>query len=122
MLLLLLYYILLTVFSLKVPMDHEDKDSKTNVVKIKKCDTETPEEFLRWRLILNEQIMKNHVYSGNYNMVMNLSQVMLAGRGLEAFLSERPAQDTKKNMQGKARQRSKQSRYTPQQIYDCAIL
>jgi hypothetical protein len=45
--------------SLKVPMDHEDKDSKTYVVKIKKYDTGTPEEFLRWRLTLNEQ-MKNH--------------------------------------------------------------
>jgi hypothetical protein len=29
--------------SLKVPMDHEDKDSKTYVVKIKKYDTGTPE-------------------------------------------------------------------------------
>jgi hypothetical protein len=45
--------------SLKVPMDHEDKESKTYVVKVKKYDTGTPEEFLRWRLVLNEQ-MKNH--------------------------------------------------------------
>jgi hypothetical protein len=45
--------------SLKVPMDHEDKDSKTYVVKIKKNDTGTPEEFLRWRLVLKKQ-MKNH--------------------------------------------------------------
>jgi hypothetical protein len=65
--------------SLKVPMDHEDKDSKTYVVKIKKYDSGTPEEFLRWRLILNEK-MKNHGYSGNYDMVMNLAQEMLAGR------------------------------------------
>jgi hypothetical protein len=56
--------------SLKVPMGHEDKDSKTYVVKIKKYDTGTTEEFLRWRLVLNEQ-MKNHGYSGNYDMVMN---------------------------------------------------
>jgi hypothetical protein len=63
--------------SLKVPIDHEDKDSKTYVVKIKKYDTGTPEEFLRWRFILNEQ-MKNHGYSGNYNMVINLAQAMLA--------------------------------------------
>jgi hypothetical protein len=35
-------------------MDHEDKDSKTYVVKIKKHDTRTPEEFLRWRLVLKE--------------------------------------------------------------------
>jgi inorganic pyrophosphatase/exopolyphosphatase len=59
--------------SLKVSMDHEDKDSKTYVVKIKKYDTGTPKEFLRWRLVLNEQ-MKTHGYSGNYDMVMNLAQ------------------------------------------------
>jgi hypothetical protein len=29
-------------------MDHEDKESKTYVVKVKKYDTGTPEEFLRW--------------------------------------------------------------------------
>jgi hypothetical protein len=34
-------------FSFKVPMDNEDKDSKTYVVKIKKYDTGTPEDFLR---------------------------------------------------------------------------
>jgi hypothetical protein len=39
--------------SLKVPMDHEDKESKTYVVKVKKYDSGTPEEFLRWRLVLN---------------------------------------------------------------------
>jgi hypothetical protein len=39
--------------SLKVPMDHEDNDSKTYVVKVKKNDSGTPEEFLKWRLILN---------------------------------------------------------------------
>jgi hypothetical protein len=32
--------------SLKVPMDHEDKDSKTYAVKIKVYDTGTHEEFL----------------------------------------------------------------------------
>jgi hypothetical protein len=48
--------------SLKVPMNHEDKDSKTYVVKIKKYDTGTTKEFPRWRLVLNEQ-MKNHGYS-----------------------------------------------------------
>jgi hypothetical protein len=59
-------------------MDHEDKDSKTYVVKIAKYDTGTPEEFPRWRLILNEQ-MKNHGYSGKYDMVMNLAHAMLTG-------------------------------------------
>jgi hypothetical protein len=44
-------------------------------------------QFLIWRLTLNEQI-NNHGYSGNYDMVMNLAQAMLAGRGLEVFLSE----------------------------------
>jgi hypothetical protein len=42
--------------SLKVPMDHEEKESKTYVVKVKKYDTGTPEEFLRWCLVLNEQM------------------------------------------------------------------
>jgi hypothetical protein len=101
---------------LKVPMDHEDKDSKTFVVKIKKYDTGNPEEFLRWRLILSEQ-MKNHGYSGNYDMVMNLAQAMLVGRGLEAFVSERWAQDTK----NKTRKAKEQTEHTPQQIYDYAI-
>jgi hypothetical protein len=32
--------------SLQVPMDHEDKESKTYVVKVKKYDSGTPEEFL----------------------------------------------------------------------------
>jgi hypothetical protein len=41
-------------FSLKVPMDHEDKESKSYVVNIKKYDTGSPEKFLRWRLVLNE--------------------------------------------------------------------
>jgi hypothetical protein len=70
---------------MKVPMDQEDKDYKTYLVKIKKYDTGTPEEFLRWRLTLNDHI-KNHDYSGNYEMIMNLTQAMLAGRGLESFL------------------------------------
>jgi hypothetical protein len=74
------------VCSLKVPMDHENKESKTYVVKVKKYDTGTPEEFLRWRLFLNEQ-MKNHSYSGNYDMVRNLAQAMLAGRSLEVFFN-----------------------------------
>jgi hypothetical protein len=60
-------------------MDHQDKESKTYVVKVKKYDSGTPEGFLRWCLILNEQI-KNHVYNANYDMVMNLAQAMLAGR------------------------------------------
>jgi hypothetical protein len=53
--------------SLKVPMDHKDKDSKTYVVKVKKYDTGTPKGFLIWRLVLNEQ-MKNHGKSGPSNV------------------------------------------------------
>jgi hypothetical protein len=75
-----------------------------------------PEEFLRWRLILNEQ-MKNHGYNANYDMVMNLAQAMLAGRSLEAFLNERRAQEAK----NKTRKAKEQAVYTPQQIYGCAI-
>jgi hypothetical protein len=33
--------------SLKVPMDHKDKESKTYLVKINKYDTGTQEEVLR---------------------------------------------------------------------------
>jgi hypothetical protein len=102
--------------SLKIPMDHEDKDSKTYVVKVKKYDTGTPEEFLRWILVLNEK-MKNHGYSGTYDMDMNLIQAILARRSLEAFLKERQAQDTK----NKAHKAKEQTEYTPHQIYDCAI-
>jgi hypothetical protein len=99
--------------SLKVPMDHEDKDSKTYVVKINKYDTGNPEEFLRLRLTLNEQ-MKNHGYSGNYNMAMNLAQVMLARCGLEAFLSEWCAQDaTQKNFSQRLQYMNKYLDYIP---------
>jgi hypothetical protein len=101
--------------SLKVPMDHTDKESKTCVVKVKKYDSGTPAGFLKWRLILNEQ-MKNHVYA-SYDMVMNLAQAMLAGRSLEAFLNEWRAQEAK----NKTRKEKKQMMHTPQQIYDCAI-
>jgi hypothetical protein len=80
--------------SLKVPMEHEDKESKTYVVKVKKYDSGTPEEFLRWRLVLNEQV-RNHGYNANYDMVVNLAQAMLAGRSLEAFFNERRAQEAK---------------------------
>jgi hypothetical protein len=67
-------------------------------------------------LILNEQ-MKNHGYSGNYDMVMNLAQAMLAGRNLEQFLIEQRAQYT----QNKTHKANEQTEHTPQQIYDCAI-
>jgi hypothetical protein len=103
-------------FSLKVPMDHEDKESKTYVVKVKKYDSGMPEEFLKWRLILNEQTKKNG-YAGKHNMIMNLAQPMLAGRSLEAFLTERRAQEAK----NRTRKAKDQTLHTPNQIYDYAI-
>jgi hypothetical protein len=103
---------------LKVSMDHEDKESKTYIVKVKKYDTGTPEEFFRWRLVLNDQ-MKNCGYSGNYDMVMNLAQAMLAGHSLEEFLNERQAQET--TTKNKTRKAKEQTEYTLQKIYYCAI-
>jgi hypothetical protein len=70
--------------SLKVPIDHKDKDSKTCTVKVKRYDSGSPEEFLKWRLILAEQV-KNNGYGDNHDNIMNLAQAMLAGRSLEAF-------------------------------------
>jgi hypothetical protein len=78
-------------FSLKVPIDHEDKESKTNTVKVKRYDSGSPEEFLKWRLILAEKV-KNNGYTDNPDNIMNLAQVMLAGRSLEAFLNEKRSQ------------------------------
>jgi hypothetical protein len=74
--------------SLKVPIDHEDKEPKMYTVKVKKYDSGTPEEFLKWRLTLNEQV-NNNGYDPNYDNVMILAQAMLAGRSLEAFLNEK---------------------------------
>jgi hypothetical protein len=102
--------------SLKVPIDHEDKDSKTYVVKVKKYDSGMPEEFLKWRLILNDQ-MKNNGYTASYDMVMNLSQAMLTGRSLEVFLSEQRSQEAKNRI----RKVKDLMMHTPNQIYDCAI-
>jgi hypothetical protein len=97
-------------------MDHEDKESKTYVVKVKTYDSGTPEEFLKWRLILNEQT-KTNGSAGKYDMIMNLAQAMLAGRTLEAFLTERHSQESK-NIIRKAKD---QTLHTPNQIYDYAI-
>jgi hypothetical protein len=91
------------------------KDINT-LVNIKKYDTGTQEEFMRWRLILNEQ-RNDHGYSGNYDIVMNLAQAMFTGYGLEAFLSERRAQDVKND----TRKAKEQTEYTLQHIYDCKI-
>jgi hypothetical protein len=42
--------------SLKVPIDHTDEESKTYTMKVNRYDSGPPEEFLKWRLILAEQI------------------------------------------------------------------
>jgi hypothetical protein len=72
--------------SLKVPINPADKDSKTYIMKIHKYDTGTPEEFIKWWMTLMEQIKANG-YEGKYDMVMNLAQAMLHGRGLDAFVN-----------------------------------
>jgi hypothetical protein len=94
--------------SLKVPIDHEDKESKTYMVKVKKFDSGTPEEFLKWRLTLNEQV-NNNGYDANYDNIMNLAQAMLAGRSLEAFLNEKRSQEAKNRI----RKANTQMEHTP---------
>jgi hypothetical protein len=74
--------------SLKVPIDHTEKESKTYTVKVKRYDSGPPEEFLKWRLIVVEQV-NNHGYGDNADNSMNLAQAMLAGRSVEAFLNEK---------------------------------
>jgi hypothetical protein len=55
--------------------------------------------------------MKNNGYTASYDMVMNLAQAMLAGRSLEAFLSERRSQEAKNRI----RKAEDQTMHTPQQ-------
>jgi hypothetical protein len=50
-------------------------------------------------------------------MIMNLAQAMLAGRSLEAFLTERRAQEGEIRI----RKAKDQTLHTPNQIYDYAI-
>jgi hypothetical protein len=102
--------------SLKVPIDHEDKYSKTYAVKVKRYDSGSPEEFLKWRLILAEQV-KNNGYGDNPDNIMNLAQAMLAGRSLEAFLNEKRSQEAK----NKVRKFKTLAEHTPNQICDFAI-
>jgi hypothetical protein len=74
--------------SLKVPIDHEDKDSKTYTVKVKIYESGSPDDFLKRQLFLAEQV-KNNGYGENHDNIMNLAQAMLVGRSLEAFLNEK---------------------------------
>jgi DNA-directed RNA polymerase subunit L len=101
--------------SLKVTIDHEDKESKTYMVKVKNYDSGTPEEFLKWRLTLKEQVKKNG-YDANHDNVMNLAQAMLAGRSLEAFMNEKRSQEAK----NRVRKANTQTEHTLKQIYDFA--
>jgi hypothetical protein len=102
--------------SLKVPIDHTDKESKTYTLKVKRYDSGPPEEFLKWRLILEEQV-KNNGYGENADNGMNLAQAMLAGRSLEAFLNEKRSQEAK----NRVRKEKTIAEYTPKQIYDFAM-
>jgi hypothetical protein len=85
-------------------------------VKIHKYDTGTPEKFLKWWMTLIEQIKEN-IYEGKYDMVMNLAQAMLHGRGLDAFVHERRAQMAK----NKIRAAQNQNELNEQQIHDYEI-
>jgi hypothetical protein len=58
--------------SLKAPIDHSDKESKTYTLKVKRDDSGPPEEFLKWRLILAEKV-KNTGYGENAENSMNLA-------------------------------------------------
>jgi hypothetical protein len=102
--------------SLKVPIDHEDRESKTYTVKVNIYDSGGPEEFLKWRLILAEQV-KNNGYTDNPDDIMNLAQAMLAGRSLEAFLNEKRSQEARKRV----RKSKTIAEHTPKQIYDFSI-
>jgi hypothetical protein len=102
--------------SLKVPIDHEDKESKTYTMKVKIYDSGSPEEFLKWRLILAEQV-KSNGYTDNPDNIMNLAQAIMAGRSLEAFLNEKRSQEAK----NKIRKFKTLVEHTPKQINDFAI-
>jgi hypothetical protein len=92
-------------------------------VKIHKYETGTPEEFLKWRMTLTEQIKANG-YGGKYDMVMNLAQATWHGRGLDAFVNERRATIGK----NKIRVAKKKAELTEQQLelltyrVDCVML
>jgi hypothetical protein len=65
---------------------------------------------------LAEQI-KNNVCGDNADNSMNLSQAMLAGRSLEAFLNEKRSQEAK----NRVRKSKTIAEHTPNQIYDLAL-
>jgi hypothetical protein len=85
-------------------------------VKVKIYDSGSPEEFMKWLLILSEQV-KNNGYTDNPDNIMNLAQAILAGRSLEAFLNEKRSQEANKRV----RKSKTIAEHTPKQIYDFAI-
>jgi hypothetical protein len=102
--------------SLKVQIDPTGKDYKTYIVKIQKYDTGKPEELLKWCMTLMEQLKANG-YKGKYDIIMNLAQAMLHGRGLDDFVNERRAQMAK----NKICAAKNQNELNEQQIHDYAI-
>jgi hypothetical protein len=64
-------------------------------------------------MTLMEQVKANG-YGENYDMVMNLAQAMLHGRGLDAFVNERRAQMAK----NKIRAAKNQMELNKQQIHE----
>jgi hypothetical protein len=102
--------------SLKVPIDHTDKESKTYTVKVKRYDSGPPEEFMKWRLILAEQV-KNNGYGENAENSMNLAKAMLVGRILEVFINEKRSQEAN----NRVRKSKTIAEQTPKQIYDFTI-
>jgi hypothetical protein len=96
---------------LKVPIDHTDKESKNYTVKVKRYESGPPEEFLKWRLILSDQI-KNNGYEDNADNSMNMAQAMLVGRSLEAFINEKRSQELK----NRVRKAKTLTKHTPQQL------
>jgi hypothetical protein len=86
------------------------------MVKVKKYDSGTPEEFLKWRLTFNEQF-NNNGYNAKHDNVMSLAQAMLAGRSWEAFLNEKLSQEAK----NRVHKANTQTEHTTKQIYVYAI-
>jgi hypothetical protein len=93
-----------------------EKDSKTYTVNIWRYDMGSPEDFLKWWTTLNEQI-KNNGFAGNYEMIMNLVQALLAGSSLDDFVKERRAQEVK----NKTHLAKETPELTALHIYDYAI-
>jgi hypothetical protein len=73
--------------SLKVPIDHKDKLSKSYTVEAERYYSGPPQEFLKWRFLLVDHI-KNNGYENNAYNIMDLDQTMLAGRSLKAFINK----------------------------------